>query len=143
MARESRHAIGELAELAGVSRRTVRYYVQEGLLPSPLGVGRGRHYGDEHLDRLLKVKALQEQGRTLDEIRRELSGGVARAAARSVAEAEPALSREAWRRVAVAPGVELHVSARVRMPPPGKLQDLAAWCRQLFVAHEEDEETDA
>jgi DNA-binding transcriptional MerR regulator len=144
MPRESRHAIGELADLAGVSRRTVRYYVQEGLLPSPLGVGRGRHYGDEHLDRLLKVKALQEQGRTLDEIRRELSGGgVARPAARPRVEEEPALSREAWRRVVVAPGVELHVSARVRMPPPGKLQDLAAWCRQLFALHDEDEETDA
>ena len=60
--RESRHAIGELADLGGVSRRTVRYYVQEGLLPAPLGVGRGRHYGAEHLEQLLKVKALQEQG---------------------------------------------------------------------------------
>lgn len=33
-----------MAELGGVSRRTVRYYVQEGLLSAPLGVGRGRHY---------------------------------------------------------------------------------------------------
>src|SRR5262245_6643969 len=86
---ESRHAIGELAELAGVSRRTIRYYVQEGLLPAPLGVGRGRHYGDQHLDQLLKVKALQEKGRTLDEIRRELSGGHPRSTARPRADAEP------------------------------------------------------
>ena len=65
-----RYAIGDLAELGGVSRRTVRYYVQENLLPAPLGVGRGNHYGPAHLDRLLKVKALQEAGRSLDEIRR-------------------------------------------------------------------------
>ena len=32
------YSIVELAELGGVSRRTVRYYVQESLLPS-LGVG--------------------------------------------------------------------------------------------------------
>ena len=40
---QGRYNIDELADLGGVSRRTVRYYVQEGLLPAPLGVGRGRH----------------------------------------------------------------------------------------------------
>jgi DNA-binding transcriptional MerR regulator len=38
----ARYGIDELAELGGVSRRTVRYYVQEQLLPPPLGVGAGR-----------------------------------------------------------------------------------------------------
>ena len=69
---DERYAVGELADLGGVSRRTVRYYVQEGLIPAPLGVGRGDHYGREHLDRLLQVKALQEAGRSLDEIRQLL-----------------------------------------------------------------------
>ena len=69
---EPRYAIGDLADLGGVSRRTVRYYVQEDLLPPPFGVGRGNHYGRAHLDQLLRVKALQEVGRTLDEIRREI-----------------------------------------------------------------------
>src|SRR6185503_1094737 len=67
-----RLGIEDLAELGGVTRRTVRYYVQEGLLPAPLGVGRGRHYGPEHLERLLHVKALQEDGLPLSEIRRRL-----------------------------------------------------------------------
>src|SRR6266404_5771758 len=69
------YSIVELAELGGVSRRTVRYYVQESLLPPPLGVGRGRHYGSEHLARLLAVKAMQEQGMTLEEIRDAGSAG--------------------------------------------------------------------
>src|SRR6478609_8886644 len=64
-----RYAIGDLADLGGVSRRTVRYYVQEGLLPAPLGLGRGNHYTREHLDQLLRVKAMQEAGHTLDEIK--------------------------------------------------------------------------
>ena len=70
----ARYAIGDLARLAGVSRRTVRYYVQEGLIPPPLGVGRGNHYGPEHLDRILHVKAMQEAGRTLGEIRDTAAG---------------------------------------------------------------------
>lgn len=130
---EPRYAIGDLAELADVSRRTVRYYVQEGLLPAPLGVGRGNHYGREHLDQLLKVKALQEKGHTLDEIRRVL-GGIGGSA--PAAEEEPAIGpapeREVYRRLQLAPGVELHVAGNVRLPSPGKLNELAAWCREHF-----------
>jgi DNA-binding transcriptional MerR regulator len=69
MSGERTYSIGTLAEAAGVSRRTVRFYVQRDLLPPPDGLGRGAHYGDEHLARLLQVKAWQEEGVPLDEIR--------------------------------------------------------------------------
>lgn len=135
-----RYAIGDLAELAGVTRRTVRYYVQEGLLPAPLGVGRGNHYGPEHLDRILRVKALQEAGRSLDEIRLELSGRAARR--RQVP--EPPVERSLWRRLTLTDGVELHVGGHVRLPPPGKLSELATWCRlNLPSTSKKDEDTDA
>ncbi len=65
MEHEARYGVEELAGLAGVSRRTVRYYVQEGLLPPPFGLGRGRHYGPAHLEPLIRLKSLQEQGLTL------------------------------------------------------------------------------
>ena len=122
------YAIGELADLASISRRTVRYYVQEGLLPPPLGLGRGNHYGREHLDRLLQVKALQEAGRSLDEIRQLLGH---QPATDGRVPATP-LPRSTWRRIDMVPGVELHVSDDVRLPSPGRLQELAAWCRQHF-----------
>jgi DNA-binding transcriptional MerR regulator len=128
-----RYAIGDLADLGGVSRRTVRYYVQEGLLPTPHGVGRGNHYGPEHLEQLLEVKTLQEAGRTLDEIRRTLtrkSRGVARADAEA-----PQPDRSVWRRLTLAPGVELNVAGGVRLPSPARLAELAAWCRLHFPAH--------
>jgi DNA-binding transcriptional MerR regulator len=128
VADEPRYAVGDLADLGGVSRRTVRYYVQEGLLPTPHGVGRGNHYGPEHLERLLKVKSLQETGRSLDEIRRALHP---RSKTRE-AEAGPAPERSVWRRITLAPGVELNVSGDVRLPSPGKLTELAAWCRLHF-----------
>lgn len=133
---DTRYAIGDLAELADVSRRTVRYYVQEGLLPAPFGVGRGNHYGREHLDQLLKVKALQEAGHTLEEIRRVLDGG--QELPRSF---EPAIqavpARAIYRRLNVAPGVDLHVAGNVRLPSPAKLAELAAWCRTHFVFRRE------
>ena len=124
---DARYSIDELAELGRVSRRTVRYYVQEGLLPAPLGVGRGRHYDASHLDRLLRVKALQEAGRRLDEIRAALDDG-ARTAPPMTSASRPA-PIATWRRVTLAPGVELHVSGDARAPSQAALDALAAWCR--------------
>jgi DNA-binding transcriptional MerR regulator len=130
---ETRYAIGDLADLGGVSRRTVRYYVQEGLLPTPFGVGRGNHYGPEHLEELRRVKALQESGQTLDEIRRALNDheGSHREALRSapLLEHDP-VAREVWWHLTLAPGVELHVAGEVRLPSAGKLAELVNWCRQ-------------
>jgi DNA-binding transcriptional MerR regulator len=135
------YAIGDLAELGGVSRRTVRYYVQEGLLPAPLGLGRGNHYGPAHLEQLLKVKAMQEAGRTLEEIKRALSGTGERGSREQAA--ETSLDRSVWRRITIAPGVEVHVSGGIRLPSPGKLHELAAWCRAHFHPVIEEEDSDA
>ena len=129
----TRYAIGDLADLGGVSRRTVRYYVQEGLLPTPLGIGRGNHYGPEHLEQLLRVKALQEAGHTLDDIRRTLDGATPRVSETrepSVAVVDVAPAPEVWRRLTLSPGVELHLAGDIRLPSAAKLAELAGWCRQ-------------
>ena len=132
---EPRYAVGDLAERGGVSRRTVRYYVQEGLLPAPLGVGRGNHYGPQHLERLLEVRALQEAGRTLDEIRQAIGTGPPRTptAAPATASTAAVVPRTLWRHIRLAPGVELQVAHDVRLPPAARLQELAAWCRLHFT----------
>ncbi|MGI8842563.1 MAG: MerR family transcriptional regulator [Gemmatimonadaceae bacterium] len=64
--------LAELSDRAGVSQRTVRYYIQQGLLPSPETRGPGAHYGPEHLDRLRLIRTLQRQHLPLAEIRRRL-----------------------------------------------------------------------
>jgi DNA-binding transcriptional MerR regulator len=142
-----RYAIGDLADLAGVSRRTVRYYVQEGLLPAPFGLGRGNHYGPEHLDQLLRVKSFQEAGRSLDEIKRALGqvapGPLQAMRAARENEAVDAVERTIWRRLSIAPGVEIHVAGDVRLPPPGKLNELARWCRLHFHPSTKNEDFDA
>jgi DNA-binding transcriptional MerR regulator len=138
-----RYGIEELADLGGVTRRTVRYYVQEGLLPPPLGLGRGRHYGAQHLERLLKVKALQEQGMPLAAIREAMDGAGSKLAMATamVAEAAPAvLPRSAWSRLELVPGIELNVSSAYRLPSPGRIRELADWCRQNFRAEEEKDD---
>jgi DNA-binding transcriptional MerR regulator len=133
---QGRFNIDELAELGGVSRRTVRYYVQEGLLPPPLGVGRGRHYHQSHLDRLLEVKSRQEAGLSLDEIR---AGGRARPDGRPSPCPPQPLPRSTWRRLELAPGVELHVAHDVKLPASGRLEELVEWCRTHLSRNTEGE----
>jgi DNA-binding transcriptional MerR regulator len=53
--------IDDLAQRAGVPTRTIRYYTQQGLLPSPKLRGRVGYYDDTHLDRLRLIKELQEK----------------------------------------------------------------------------------
>jgi DNA-binding transcriptional MerR regulator len=73
MASES-YDIGELCDLADVTPRTVRYYVQQGLLPAPNARGRGTHYDRGHLERLHLIKRLQRKYLPLAEIRAQLDG---------------------------------------------------------------------
>lgn len=101
-------SIGELADRADVSRRTIRFYVQRGLIPPPQGGGRGAHYTEEHLERLLAVKRLQEVGIPLEVILQRL-GPPEGPPAPSPTDPPRPPGPETWRRVALAQGVELLV----------------------------------
>jgi DNA-binding transcriptional MerR regulator len=84
--------LNELAYEAGVTPRTIRYYVQQGLLPSPGTRGPGARYDRGHLDRLTLIKLLQRQHLPLAEIRRqleELDDAGVRMALSAVPDAEP------------------------------------------------------
>jgi DNA-binding transcriptional MerR regulator len=109
------YSIAELAAAGGVSRRTVRFYVQRGLLPPPGSLGRGARYTDEHLARLIAIKGWQEQGVPLEEIRD-------RPAQPRGVEAAPGPGT-GWFRQPLAPGFELHVAAGRQ---PLSAQQLAA-----------------
>lgn len=57
-----------MADLAGTTTRTVRYYHRLGLLPVPPVVTGRRDYGIEHLARLLRIRWLAESGIPLAKI---------------------------------------------------------------------------
>ncbi|MCU1495382.1 MAG: transcriptional regulator, MerR family [Acidimicrobiaceae bacterium] len=63
--------IGEAAQRAGVSERTLRYYEEIGLLvPAGHSTGGCREYGAEELARVQQIRELQELiGLNLEEIR--------------------------------------------------------------------------
>jgi DNA-binding transcriptional MerR regulator len=128
----------ELAEAAGVSPRTVRYYVQRGLLPAPPFKGPDTVYGEDHLLRLKAIRALQARFLPLEAIQVELARlspeelqalvdagptpppsaagapGVSPPPlpepAKDEAPASPSEAVTSWRRWELAPGLELHLA---------------------------------
>ena len=121
----------ELATEAGVSPRTVRYYVQRGLLPAPPFKGPDTVYGEEHRVRLKAIRALQARFLPLDAIQVELER-LSPEELRALAESRPApvpplpgpplpsprepapvsppVQVTSWRRWELAPGLELHLA---------------------------------
>jgi DNA-binding transcriptional MerR regulator len=71
---DERYALQELADAAGVSPRTVRYYIAEGLLPPPDPAGHRTSYTRDHLTRLKLIGILKGAFLPLREIRLRLAG---------------------------------------------------------------------
>ncbi|MEU0986489.1 MerR family transcriptional regulator [Streptomyces sp. NPDC005953] len=68
MAEGREYRMEELAERAGITVRTLRFYRERGLLPPPRRAGRIAWYGEQHLARLRTITALLERGHTLNGI---------------------------------------------------------------------------
>ena len=117
---DARYNIGEISQLSGCSRRNIYYYVQRGLLPRPNGSGNTSYYDETHLEVLLKVKELQDQGviavAELQELIRPLIAGRADDKPVIIAESSPQIINEIenstlFKHLKLPEGVELSWSA--------------------------------
>ncbi len=127
-----RYRLGELARVTDLTPRTIRYYIAEGLLPPPEGLGPAAVYTAAHRDRLALIALLKDRYLPLREIRRRLaalSDGEVREelvregrapapsprwetappAEAALASAPGGNGRERWERITLGNGVELHV----------------------------------
>lgn len=114
-------SLDDLCVLAELPKRTVRYYIQIGLLPRPEGEKRGAHYLASHLDQLLRIRKLSQSGVSLERIREVLSGEPAPVPSRP----RVAGTVEVWSHLVVADGVELTIE-------PGRAGLSPEQVRQLF-----------
>lgn len=109
--------LDQLCALTDCSKRTVRYYVQLGLVDRPAGETRAARYGRRHLEQLLQIRQLSASGLSLERIREVLSGGPQPLPAARRAPGTVRLRSHVW----VAPGVELHIDPQEAQLPPEDL----------------------
>ena len=100
-----RYTIDEIAALAELPRRTVRFYIQQGLVDRPIGEKRSAYYTASHLEKLLTIRKWQNAGLSLERIREILANP-------DVGALPPARPRgrgtvEVWSHLVVTDGLEL------------------------------------
>lgn len=71
---EKTFSLEELSALTETPPRTVRFYIQRGLLDRPDGVGRGARYGVGHARRLMEIRKWKDAGLSLERIHDILVG---------------------------------------------------------------------
>jgi DNA-binding transcriptional MerR regulator len=97
-------ALDEIAALAELPRRTVRYYIQSGLVDHPRGIGKGAYYTQHHVEQLLLIRKWQLAGLSLErigEVLKQQSGGLLPPTPRRAG------TVEVWSHLVVADGVEI------------------------------------
>ena len=107
MKNEPQFTLQDLCKATGLPQRTVRYYIQTGLIERPEGAGRGAFYTQRHLDQLLLVVASQRKGLSLDAIREFATQVPTAKAGASVPRVHGSV--EVWSHLLIADGVELNV----------------------------------
>jgi DNA-binding transcriptional MerR regulator len=109
--------IETLSKLTGLSRRSIRYYIQRELLPPPEGSGRGAYYTDEHLKRLHRIKQWSEQGVPLFQMKAMLKKNTD-FDLETIPQQFHTEKPQIYHRILLDNGLELHAA-------PGKLSDEA------------------
>ena len=125
---DPRHSIDELAALVGLTRRTVRYYIQLGLVDRPIGEPRSAYYTAKHLEQLLTVVKYSKAGLALDRIADLLS------APQSLPPVAPPRvgTVEVRSHLTIADGVELVVEAGRAGLSPDQVRNLI---REVLAAY--------
>lgn len=126
-------SLDELCARAQTARRTVRYYIQQGLVDRPVGVAKSARYGQRHLEQLLKIHKWQRSGVSLARIGEMLREGEDEEATDAV----PARKRgrgsvEVWSHLVIDDGVELNLEPTRAGLTPEEVRSffqsvLAAW----------------
>lgn len=134
---ETHYSIDELAALVELPRRTVRYYVQQGLVDRPIGEKRAAYYTTRHLEQLLAIRKWQQAGLSLDRIREILlepeSGSIPPPRPRGAG------TVEVWSHLVVSDGLEITLEpGRAGMSP----EQVRAFFRGVMALHEQIQELD-
>lgn len=113
-----RYSMSELCQLTDMSLRTVRFYIQRGLLDRPEGEKRGAWYTTRHLEQLLEIRKWTAAGLSLEAITRLRDGQGEPPPVRP----QPVGSIEVRSHLLVAEGVEVVVSPQRAHLSPEQLR---------------------
>ena len=107
----------QVSSLTDVPLRTIRYYIQLGLVDRHQGDRKHARYSQKHLDQIMQVRALADQGRPLERIKQLIHGVSSPPLPPKSAGDISVISK-----VFIADGVELHLEPQAAGLSPEKLR---------------------
>lgn len=131
MINEKRYALEEVCKLVDVSKRTIRYYIQQGLVGRPEGEKRGSYYTNQHLEELLEIKKWQKAGLSLDRIK-ELLVTDPESLTLPPPKMQEAGEISIWSRVFIDKGVEVQIDASKAEMTPEELRSFVEKITELY-----------
>jgi len=116
--------LDELCSLVDVPKRTIRFYMQEGLVDRPEGAKRGAYYLRRHLEQLLEIQKWQKAGLSLERIKELLAGPEGEGPLPPPRRRRPG-ELEVWSHLVIRDGVELHIEPRQADLTPEQIRELS------------------
>ncbi len=124
--------LDELCTLVDANKRTIRFYIQKGLVDRPEGTGKGAYYTHRHLEQLLGIRKWKDAGLSLERIQELLGHSTdADLSGKPVPPPRPRRSGavEVWSRVYLQDGLELHIEPQRSGLAP---EQVRACCREII-----------
>ena len=127
---EHQFTLNELCVLADLPVRTLRYYVQNGLVDRPDGETRAARYGARHLEQVLLIKKWTSAGVSLERVRELLRGGESAVPAKS----KMAGSIEVCSHLNVADGLEVVIEPTRAGLTPEQVREFTKGVMALYAS---------
>ena len=127
------YSLDSLVEQTGFSKRTIRFYIQQGVLDSPDGNTKGAVYTVDHLERLLLIRRLTKQGYSLSGIKQYLQN-------QDGHEIEPVRpgTLEVWTKITLREGLEVHLNSTRAKLSTDEFRQLSKEIVSLFDKHSKE-----
>lgn len=119
--------LDEICVLVDMSKRKVRYYIQNNLVDRPEGTGKGAYYTRGHLEQLLAIRKWKEAGLSLERIQ-EILNDEKNVLQNGKPLPPPRRKKEGvievWSHLHISDGVELHIEPNRSGLSPNQVRSL-------------------
>lgn len=131
------YTLDEINKLVDLPKRTIRYYMQLGLVDRPVGETRAAQYSARQLDQLIRIKQLSSAGISLERIKDVMDGAPAPVPPRAMRPGDIQVRSQVF----IAHGVELHIDPELASLSPESLRAFVkAIVNQWEMLHDNSED---
>lgn len=129
-----KYTFNELCSQVELPIRTVRYYIQKGLVSPPEGSRKGAYYTQKHLDELTAIRKWQKAGLSLERIRELLSDKLLEPGHLPPPRGRRPGDLEVWSKLFVKEGLEIHLEPKMAGLSPEQVRE---FCRRVMALTDE------